>query len=369
MARPKTAAYGQITGVTSSGGLVASALVRGCSSQLAARRLAVLLGLTAVLALPAAGGAAAPSSGVAELRQQDTSLAAKERAATQALYSLEAQLAAARSRLEALTAQREAAETRLTRLRIELDVAWQSAYIAEEHLGARIRQLYEEGLQDPLAILLGAESLDEAIGGLDSLRSIAAGDRDLLRTVRRARAELSNAKARVVARVAALREAETAAETEAAPLAAASAERRAYLAQLARQRGFNARRLERVRATARAAGERTAEAVATTSLEVVASTAAPAPAYAGGEQTMTVSATGYALRGRTASGLPTGWGIVAVDPSVIPLGTRMTIPGYGEGVAADTGGAVRGATIDLWFPSVAQALAWGRRTVTITLHG
>jgi 3D (Asp-Asp-Asp) domain-containing protein len=109
--------------------------------------------------------------------------------------------------------------------------------------------------------------------------------------------------------------------------------------------------------------------VATTSLEVVASAAAPVPAYAGGEQTMTVSATGYALRGRTASGLPTGWGIVAVDPSVIPLGTRMTIPGYGEGVAADTGGAVRGATIDLWFPSVAQALAWGRRTVTITLHG
>ena len=53
---------------------------------------------------------------------------------------------------------------------------------------------------------------------------------------------------------------------------------------------------------------------------------------------------------------------------MIPLGTRMTIPGYGEAVAADTGGAVRGATIDLWFPSAAQARAWGRRTVTITLH-
>jgi 3D (Asp-Asp-Asp) domain-containing protein len=165
-----------------------------------------------------------------------------------------------------------------------------------------------------------------------------------------------------------LREAESAAKTTAASLAAASAERRAYLAQLDRQRGFNARRLARVRTTARAAVERT-ETLATTSPEGVAPTSAPAPSYTGGEQTLTVSATGYALRGRTASGLPTGWGIVAVDPSVIPLGTRMTIPGYGEGVAADTGGAVRGATIDLWFPSVAQALAWGRRTVTITLHG
>ena len=84
--------------------------------------------------------------------------------------------------------------------------------------------------------------------------------------------------------------------------------------------------------------------------------------------TMTVSATGYSLRGRTATGIPVGWGVVAVDPSVIPLGTRMTIPGYGEGIAADTGSAVVGATIDLWFPTLAQARAWGRQTVTISLH-
>jgi 3D (Asp-Asp-Asp) domain-containing protein len=46
----------------------------------------------------------------------------------------------------------------------------------------------------------------------------------------------------------------------------------------------------------------------------------------------------------------------------------MSIPGYGSGVAADTGSAVQGATIDLWFPTTAQALAWGRRTVTVTLY-
>ena len=100
-------------------------------------------------------------------------------------------------------------------------------------------------------------------------------------------------------------------------------------------------------------------------------TALTAPALAsvsGGARTITVSSTGYSLPGRTATGMPTGWGVVAVDPSVIPLGTRLTIPGYGEGVAADTGGAVRGNAIDLWFPTLAQANAWGRRTVTITLH-
>jgi cystine transport system substrate-binding protein len=46
----------------------------------------------------------------------------------------------------------------------------------------------------------------------------------------------------------------------------------------------------------------------------------------------------------------------------------MTIPGYGDAVAADEGGSIVGATIDLWFPTVAQANAWGRRTVTIVLR-
>jgi 3D (Asp-Asp-Asp) domain-containing protein len=46
----------------------------------------------------------------------------------------------------------------------------------------------------------------------------------------------------------------------------------------------------------------------------------------------------------------------------------MYVPGYGEGVAADTGSAVKGNTIDVWFESCAQAMAWGRKTVTITLH-
>ena len=42
--------------------------------------------------------------------------------------------------------------------------------------------------------------------------------------------------------------------------------------------------------------------------------------------------------------------MVAVDPSIIPLGTRMYVPGYGHGVAADTGGAISGNVIDLGYP-------------------
>jgi 3D (Asp-Asp-Asp) domain-containing protein len=83
---------------------------------------------------------------------------------------------------------------------------------------------------------------------------------------------------------------------------------------------------------------------------------------------MTVSATCYILKGTTASGLPTGPGIVAVDPNVIPLGTRMYIPGYGKGIAADVGGGIKGKIIDLWYSTYAQSAKWGRRTVTITIY-
>lgn len=69
--------------------------------------------------------------------------------------------------------------------------------------------------------------------------------------------------------------------------------------------------------------------------------------------------------GITASGRPAGHGIVAVDPSVIPLGTRLYIPGYGFAVAGDTGGAIRGNRIDLGFNSTRDALLFGRREVVV----
>lgn len=59
--------------------------------------------------------------------------------------------------------------------------------------------------------------------------------------------------------------------------------------------------------------------------------------------------------------------VIAVDPSVIPLGTRVYIEGYGEYVAADTGGSIHGNRIDIHFPSKSAAYAFGRRTVKVTI--
>lgn len=69
--------------------------------------------------------------------------------------------------------------------------------------------------------------------------------------------------------------------------------------------------------------------------------------------------------GRTATGLPAGYGLVAVDPRVIPLGTVLYVEGYGMAIAADTGRAIRGRKIDLCFATRQQALQFGRRKVRV----
>jgi len=81
----------------------------------------------------------------------------------------------------------------------------------------------------------------------------------------------------------------------------------------------------------------------------------------------TVGSTAYCLRGYTASGTYVGPGTVAVDPRVIPLGTRLYVSGYGYATARDTGGAIRGNKIDVWFPSLGQCYQWGYRNVTVTI--
>ena len=81
-------------------------------------------------------------------------------------------------------------------------------------------------------------------------------------------------------------------------------------------------------------------------------------------------ATAYSLRGRTASGRMVSRGLIAADPRVLPLGSRvrLEVPGYhGEYLVADTGGLIKGKRIDIWIPSSREAMRFGRRTVKLTV--
>jgi 3D (Asp-Asp-Asp) domain-containing protein len=76
----------------------------------------------------------------------------------------------------------------------------------------------------------------------------------------------------------------------------------------------------------------------------------------------------YALNGRTASGEPVSTDVVAVDPKVIKLRTRLYIDGVGWRTALDTGGAIKGNKLDIWMPSVSECRKWGKRTAEVFVN-
>jgi 3D (Asp-Asp-Asp) domain-containing protein len=344
----------------------------GASRQRRAARIAAAglaaLGAFVLGTVARADNPATLISNAAALRTENALLQARSHRALLELYALESRLVRAEQRVEALErqaaelAEREASARRqLTQARADLDEA-------ERRLEARLRALYIAGEPDPLAVLLGSASLDAVISTFEGLDRTARQDRGIVLQLFRARRTLKAALRDVRARQAELDRSLAGARAARASLVAARAERAGYLASLARRRELNNRQIAQLTSQAATASSQTVSSAGSGTTIVTAPAAAPPAAPAQSGRVLTVSSTGYCLQGTTATGIPVGWGVVAVDPSVIPLGTRMTIPGYGEGVAADTGSSVVGATIDLWFPSCAQALTWGRRTVTITLH-
>jgi 3D (Asp-Asp-Asp) domain-containing protein len=92
------------------------------------------------------------------------------------------------------------------------------------------------------------------------------------------------------------------------------------------------------------------------SLSVVASAYDPGPGSCPGTSD-----------GRTCNGKRAGYGIIAVDPKVIPLGSKLYVPGYGYGIAADVGSAIKGNRVDLGYNSRSGALKWGKQRVRVTI--
>jgi 3D (Asp-Asp-Asp) domain-containing protein len=91
-------------------------------------------------------------------------------------------------------------------------------------------------------------------------------------------------------------------------------------------------------------------------------------APAADRQTMQAMVTGY-VGGMTASGVATHWGTVAADWRLYPPGTRLQIEGFPDDVftVEDSGSAVRGNVFDVWFPDLATAVAFGTKSLQVTV--
>lgn len=88
-----------------------------------------------------------------------------------------------------------------------------------------------------------------------------------------------------------------------------------------------------------------------------------------GGKTYKMESTAYSGGGTTAYGINLsanpGLKVIAVDPRIIPLGSKVWVEGYGEAIAGDTGGAIKGNIVDVYFPNESQCYSWGRRMVTV----
>ena len=333
------------------------------------RRLLPLAALaSAILVAPAFGGANG-SHHVASLRAHDAQIEARSRSAALSLYALDHRLAVADTQLHALHERAQSLESARRVLQLQIRIARRSTVIAQRSLAQRLRTLYEEGDVEPIEILLGSKNLEDAMTNLDNLSRASQDGQDDLAALKTAKAQLATAASNLARQEAQLAAATRAAQASAAALAQTRAQRSVYISSLAAQHRMTRDAIASAVASARAAEARSVVAIAPESAPVSeAPTSVVQTKTVAAGRSLGVVATGYALGGRTSTGLAVGWGVAAVDPSVIPLGTHLTVPGYGEAVAADVGGSVRGAVIDLWFPTVAQANAWGRRSVTVVLH-
>ncbi len=340
------------------------------------------------------------------MRQKSADLQRRSRSAVLELYALGSRLDEARAELSGLDARLDALHREQATAQAEYRAALTTMASAQRKLGGQLRLLYEEDQPDAIAVILGAASLEQALEGLDGIKRLARATDSVLDQARRARADLALERRELARQVARIDAERTRAAAAVQGLERARADRAAYLAQLRDADALNAAQVAAAQRAAAEAQRRSSqltaqarrqhddppvpsaiapEAPGTTTVAVSAAATvessparleavsqgatATAPAPAGpppSGTTLTVYATGYCLTGTTATGLPVAPGVVAVDPTVIPLGTRMSIPGYGQGIAADTGGAIKGNRIDVWFASCQDALAF-TRSVTITI--
>ncbi|WP_114795985.1 3D domain-containing protein [Gaiella occulta] len=333
-------------------------------------------------------GLSPPSGGadtVPALRARGAALQRAEQAALLQLYAAESSLARSRAALAALEARSAALAAAEADARRRTGIVRRSLAASRQRLASLLRDLYVQGDADPIAVILGASSLDEAVTGIESLSRAASQSARLGREAQSRAATLRVLSTRLAKRRGDLERARRDARAAARQLEDAVARRASTVAGLRRRRALTNVQIaaleERARAAQRASAKLAAAAAAaaaraepatavdTTTTSPQPPDPIPAPQPPGGTRTLVVDAVAYHLPGRTASGIPVGIGVIAVDPTVIPLGTRVFVPGYGPAVAADVGTAIKGAIIDLWMPSTARARAWGRRTVTITIYG
>lgn len=276
----------------------------------------------------------------------------------------------------------EIAEHEKTIVQTEEEIAEQEVLVAQrlEYTGNQLKSLQKSEVNNNILIgILQAESFSEVMNIIYSASVLTSASEDRVKEAQKEHDKLTDMRETLVVEKESLNEKQVTAvekkealNTKVADLRKVLAENESELNNLnAEERAIKAEQEAKRRAAAARNNVTTASSNQSAASKSTSNTTQKSASTSAGEW-RTVQATGYSTQQRglsthTALGidLRVNPRVIAVDPRVIPLGSLVEVQGLGVYVAGDTGGAIKGNIIDIHYPTVRQALNWGRRNVKI----
>ena len=271
------------------------------------------------------------------------------------IVASETMVAARKNEIESLGNELEMLQIQLTELARQKEEMAKDINSKKELLADRMIFTYKYGNNDVAKFIISARNLNEIVNNLFLFKNIMSREAELIQTLRFEKEEFERISRKSEEKILEIEVTRASMKEEKEKLEKDIAENQVLLDQLKGEE-------KEVQDILSAIKSRIA-AIQPAGMTLVGEWSLTATAYyAFGSGGNDINGNGI-----TATGLRARKGIVAVDPRIIPLGTKLYIPGYGEALAADTGGWIKNDRIDLCFESLEECFRFGRRKIRVYL--
>ena len=285
-----------------------------------------------------------------ELSSQIAALSDEEESLVEEIVTVEASIENSKNQIAQLTENISGIEKELSNLESKRKSIQKNIDEKKVELEKRIRYSYKYGKNNVIKMFAAARDINEFFTHLYLLRNIMKRDAELAESLRLDKESLDRN----------MRESKEKAKEYQSAMEGIVSEKQTLEKNFAKNEAL----LEKVK------GEKTNVQQVLAAIRARIAKIQPSGVVLTGEWSMVATAYysgGGGLNGDgvTATGLRARKGIVAVDPTVIRLGTRVYIEGYGDALVADTGGWIKGNRIDLCFDSLEECYRYGRRKIYV----
>ena len=313
--------------------------------------------LLVAVSLVVAGSPIAGTAGRAQAQAAPSKPAATD-TMVKDVVTLDSEINACKSTISQLQSKSEALGARIQALGPQITQNQARLSAKRKALSARARSMYVNGRSNTLEMLVTSKGVNDFFERKDMLAQVAVKDAQLIGEVKTQAAQLQASITELKQSKEDVDQAGAEASTRQQRLESARADKSALVAKAGAQSSAVVAQSNKV--------ESKISQINPPSSEQTNVTGRPTG------KVMMMLATGYSpqepgLDDHTASGMKAQHGVVAVDPRVIPLGTRLNVEGYGNCIAGDTGSAIKGNRIDLCFDTLAECNAYNTGMVRVEI--